>query len=128
MSRPLGTSAATSIRETATVLALFAMVVNLLAALMPLSGPLGFATAAEAVLCQPGEAPDNDDKPGLPGPHHNSLCCFTHQLAGAALLPSAAALARPVVVADRVRVAAAPPALAARLPSDSRPRAPPLAA
>jgi hypothetical protein len=104
------------------------MVLNLLAALMPLSGPLGFATAAEAALCQPGGAPDNGDKPGLPAPHHNSLCCFTHQVAGAALLPSAAAVARPTVVADRARVAAATPALPARLPSDSRPRAPPLAA
>jgi hypothetical protein len=127
MSRPLGTSAVTGFRETAAVLALFAMVLNLLAALMPLSGPLGFATAAEAALCQPGGGPDSDDKPGLPGPHHNSLCCFTHQVAGAALLPSTAAVARPVVVADRGHIAAAPPALAARLPSDSRPRAPPAA-
>jgi hypothetical protein len=120
-------SAATSVRETAAVLALFAMVLNLLAGLTPMSGARSLATMAQAALCQPGGGPDNDDTPGLPGPHHNSLCCFTHQLAGAALLPSTALVARPMVVADRARVAADPPALAARLPSDSRPRAPPAA-
>jgi len=127
MVHPAGTSAANGFRETAAALALLAMVAaNLLAGPMPLSGVFGLMTADRAALCQPAGAPAGDDTPDHP--HHNNLCCVTHQFAGTALVPTVGTLAVPIVVAADTLRRADPPAAANRPHTDSRPRAPPLAA
>jgi len=116
-------------RETAAVLALFAMLLGALTAFMPLpSDALGITAGDPASLCIPGGDDPNDHGPSPPRAPHSCPCCLTPQTNWAAIVPAAAGLTQPVALAtDRPVVAEAAPAVA-RPHAASRPRAPPFAA
>jgi hypothetical protein len=116
-------------RETAAVVALFAMLLSALTGFMPLpSDALGTMAGDPASLCIPGGDDPNDHGPSPPCAHHSCPCCLTPQTNWVAIVPAAAGLTQPVALAtDRPTIAdPAPPV--ARPHADSRPRAPPLAA
>jgi hypothetical protein len=111
------------------VLALFAMLLSVLAGFLPTpSEAFGILAGDPASLCVPGGGAPNDHDPGPPRAHHSCPCCLTQPVNGAAIVPAAAGLAHPILrTADRP-IASDPAPLAARPYTDSRPRAPPFAA
>jgi hypothetical protein len=121
-----GTSA-DGFRGIAAALALLAIVANLFAGLPPLPGTLGVTSPELSALCR-AENPPGADIPALPGRHHDGSCCFTHQLAGAAVIPAPAALLRSVVFVESPLLVADQRAPVPQPHPESRPRAPPLAA
>lgn len=116
-------------RETAAVLALFAMLLTVLSGFMPAaSDALGTMTGDPASLCVPGGDTHDDHDPGTPRAHHSCPCCLTQPVKWTAILPVPAGLPQPVVLAAASPLVADPALPVARPPADSRPRAPPLAA
>jgi hypothetical protein len=121
-------AAPSSWRETAAVLALFAMLLSALTGFMPVpSDALGIMAGDPASLCIPGGHDPNDHGPSPPRAHHSCPCCLTQPVKWAAILPAPAGLAQPVVLAADRPLVADPALPVARPHADSRPRAPPLA-
>ena len=116
-------------RETAAVLALFALLLSLVTEFlpMPLDG-FGAMAADPASICVPGGAPAGDHDRAPSGTHHTCSCCLAQPLNWAAIIPAPAVIAAPFFVATAVAIAGDPAPIAARPYTGSRPRAPPFAA
>jgi len=109
------------------VLALFAMLLGALVTDMPAPpDALAIAGGDISALCGADAGAPNDHDPG-PAPTHRHVCpcCLTQQMNWAAIFPTPAGLAEPVMLGiDRPIVGLpAPPVL--RPSGNSRPRAPP---
>lgn len=114
-------------RETAAVLALFAMVLSVVAGLVPMPPmPLGALAGDPASQCAPGKDLPDDHPSGPDGPRHNCLCCLTSQFNGFGILPGPPAEARPVLAAAAAPARGSDAPRAGRPVSDSQPRAPPI--
>jgi hypothetical protein len=116
-------------RETAAVLALFAMLLSAIAGFLPTpSDAFGIMAGDPAALCTPGGDVPSDHDPGPDRAHHSCPCCLTPQTNWAAIVPASGVPAQPVFVAADAPVGGdlAPPV--ARLFTESQPRAPPFAA
>jgi hypothetical protein len=121
--------APSSWRETAAVLALFALLLSLVTEFLPMqSGGFGAIAADPASICVPGGAPAGDHDRAPSGTHHTCSCCLAQPLNWAAIVPAQAVIAAPFFVATAVAIAGDPSPIGARRYTDSRPRAPPFAA
>jgi len=124
MSAPPG-----SWRETAAVLALFAMLLSVLAGFMAApSDAFSIMAGDPASLCVPGGNAPNDHDPGPPRAHHSCLCCLIQPVNWAAIVPASTVPAQSIVLTAERPALHDPAPPVARPYADSRPRAPPFAA
>jgi hypothetical protein len=124
--RGLGSQRPCAFGESSAILALFALFLNLFAALLPPPALAAFSGSDAALLCSSGGAADKDGTPPAPARHHHCQDCLAQQIGGSASLPEPApavlrlpAATSPLAALDQV----APPAKAF---ARAQPRAPPV--
>jgi hypothetical protein len=106
-------------------LALFALCLNLIAALLPPPAVAAFIGNEGPLLCSSNDEADGGESPAKPGRHHHCQDCLAQKIGGNANLPEPAATLLNLPSAAPLFPAVDQIAVAAGATANAQPRAPP---